>query len=129
MADPFATFRLDGKRGMAVAGRGGVIVNTSSQMGHVGGTNRVPFCAAKYVVEGMTKAMALALAPHGIRVVAIAPTRIETEMARTMFGDPATLEAAKSCIPLGVAGQPSDAAAARLVTDTSLRVDGGGTAR
>jgi len=125
-------------RGMVAAGNGGVIVNVSSQMGHVGGPSRTPYCASKHAVEGMTKAMALELAPHGIRVVAIAPTLIETDMARTMFGDPATLAEVKSRIPLGVAGQPADVAAAllylvspaaRLVTGTSLLVDGGWTAQ
>ena len=125
-------------RGMVAAGNGGVIVNVSSQMGHVGGPSRTPYCASKHAVEGMTKAMALELAPHGIRVVAIAPTLIETDMARTMFGEPATLAEVKSRIPLGVAGQPADVAAAllylvspaaRLVTGTSLLVDGGWTAQ
>ena len=55
----------------AAHGRGrrrGSIVNISSQMGHVGGATRTVYCATKHALEGLTKAMALDLAPHGIRV-------------------------------------------------------------
>lgn len=125
-------------RGMVAAGIKGVIVNTSSQMGHVGGPRRVPYCASKHAVEGMTKAMALELAPHGIRVAAIAPTFIETEMTRTMFADPAFLADVRARIPLDTLGAPPDVTgallylvspAARLVTGSSLLVDGGWTAQ
>ena len=51
-------------RRMAEAGEGGSIVNMSSQMGHVGGPERTVYCATKHALEGMTKAMAIELAPH-----------------------------------------------------------------
>src|SRR5256714_11003071 len=54
--------------------RGGAILNMSSQMGHVGAVNRSVYCLTKHALEGLTKAMALELAPRGIRVVSIAPT-------------------------------------------------------
>ncbi|HEV3008020.1 MAG TPA: SDR family oxidoreductase, partial [Burkholderiales bacterium] len=58
--------------------RGGAIIHMSSQMGHVGAVNRSVYCMTKHALEGLTKAMALELAPHAIRVVSIAPTFIET---------------------------------------------------
>jgi len=66
------------------ASRGGVIINMSSQMGHVGAVNRSVYCLTKHALEGLTKAMALELAPRGIRVVSVAPTFIETPMYRKM---------------------------------------------
>src|SRR5688572_2661207 len=50
------------------AKRGGAIINMSSQMGHVGAVNRSVYCLTKHALEGLTKAMALELAPRGIRV-------------------------------------------------------------
>jgi NAD(P)-dependent dehydrogenase (short-subunit alcohol dehydrogenase family) len=57
----------------------------SSQMGHVGGPRRTVYCATKHAMEGFTKAMAIELAPHNIRVNTIAPTFIETPMTRPFF--------------------------------------------
>lgn len=122
---------------LMVEGRGGAIVNMSSQMGHVGSPNRTVYCMTKHAVEGLTKAMAVELAPKGVRVNALAPTFIETPMTRPMFDDPAFKEFVDRMIPLGKVGQPSDVAAAALylasdvsamVTGHSLRVDGGWTA-
>src|SRR3546814_4736311 len=59
----------------------------SSQMGHVGGARRTLYCASKWAVEGLSKAMALDLAPHKIRVNTIAPTFIETAMTAPFFQD------------------------------------------
>ena len=53
---------------MIAARRGGSIINISSQMGHVGGAEPHIYCASKHALEGLTKAMAIELAPHGIRV-------------------------------------------------------------
>src|SRR5258706_45630 len=87
-----------------------------------------------HAVEGLTKAMALELAPHGIRVVSIAPTFIETPMTRPMMSKPEFAQWVKDRIPAGRVGQPEDVAAAvvfaassaaSLVTGTSLVVDGG----
>jgi NAD(P)-dependent dehydrogenase (short-subunit alcohol dehydrogenase family) len=121
-----------------LASRGGVIVNMSSQMGHVGAVNRSVYCMTKHGLEGLTKAMALELAPHGIRVVSIAPTFIETPMTRPMLARPEFGEWVRSRIPSGRVGRPEDVAAAvvfaaspaaSLVTGTSLVVDGGWTAQ
>ena len=78
----------DGRRNGAKAG-GGVIVNMSSQMGHVGSErDRTVYVMTKHAIEGLTKAMAVELAPKGVRVVSIAPTFIDTPLVRPFFDDP-----------------------------------------
>jgi NAD(P)-dependent dehydrogenase (short-subunit alcohol dehydrogenase family) len=120
------------------ASHGGAIVNMSSQMGHVGAVNRTVYCMTKHAIEGLTKAMALELAPHGIRVVSIAPTFVETPMTRPMMARPEFAQWVKERIPAGRVGQPEDVAAAvvfaaspaaSLITGTSLVIDGGWTAQ
>ena len=60
---------------------GGVIINMSSQMGHVGSErDRTVYVMTKHALEGLTKAMAVELAPKGVRVVSIAPTFVETPL-------------------------------------------------
>jgi NAD(P)-dependent dehydrogenase (short-subunit alcohol dehydrogenase family) len=117
-------------------GHGGAIVFVTSQMGHVGAPLRTVYCAAKHAVEGLTKAMAVELAPHGIRVNAVAPTFVETPMTRPFLAEPAARAAIVDQIPLGRLGTPEEvagavlfAATAELMTGASLRVDGGWTAR
>ena len=68
-------------RGLVAAGRPGSIINISSQMGHVGSPRRSVYCASKHALEGMTKAMAIELAAHAIRVNTVGPTFIETNRA------------------------------------------------
>ena len=118
--------------------RGGCIVHMSSQMGHVGAAGRTVYCLTKHAVEGLTKAMAVELAPRRIRVNSVAPTFIETPMTQPMFEDPAFRQSVLESIPLGRLGQVEDVVgavmylvspAASLVTGHSLRVDGGWTAR
>lgn len=118
--------------------RGGAIINMSSQMGHVGAVNRTVYCLTKHALEGLTKAMALELAPHNIRVNSVAPTFVETPMTAPMFQRPAFRDWVYERIPLGRVGQPEDVAAAvvflaspgaSLITGTSLVIDGGWTAQ
>lgn len=118
--------------------RGGAIINMSSQMGHVGAVNRTVYCMTKHALEGLTKAMALELAPRGIRVVSIAPTFVETPLTRPMMARPDFAQWVQERIPSGRVGQPEDVAAAvvfaaspaaALVTGSSLLVDGGWTAQ
>lgn len=125
-------------RSMLRHGRGGAIVHMSSQMGHVGSPNRTVYCMTKHAIEGLTKAMAVELAPQGIRVNSVAPTFIETPMTAPMLADPSFAAFVKDMIPLGRIGKPEDVAAAvlylaspaaNMVTGTSLLVDGGWTAR
>lgn len=125
-------------RSMLAHGRGGAIVNVTSQMGHVGSPRRTVYCMTKHALEGLTKAMAVELAPAGIRVNSVAPTFIETPMTAPMLADPAFNAFVLDMIPMGRVGQPDDVAAAvvylcspaaSLVTGTSLIIDGGWTAR
>ena len=119
--------------------RSGAIINMSSQMGHVGAVNRSVYCMTKHALEGLTKAMALELAPHAIRVVSIAPTFIETPLYQQMKKNkPEFAQWVNERIPAGKVGQPEDVAAAvvfaaspaaSLMTGTSLVVDGGWTAQ
>ena len=67
--------------------RGGAVINMSSQMGHVGSPHRTVYCLTKHAIEGMTKAMAVELAPHNIRVNAIGPTFLETPMTASYFAN------------------------------------------
>jgi len=124
-------------RRMIEAGSG-VIVNMSSQMGHVGSErSRTAYVMTKHAIEGLTKAMAVELAPQGVRVVSIAPTFVMTPLTRPFFDDPVTKKWILDRIPLGRAGTVEEVAnavvflaspAAALVTGSSLLVDGGWTA-
>jgi NAD(P)-dependent dehydrogenase (short-subunit alcohol dehydrogenase family) len=122
---------------MVAAGVRGSIVNVSSQMGLVGGPRRSVYCATKHALEGLTKAMALDLAPHGIRVNTICPTFVLTDMTRATFADPAMRRMIEDKIALGRVGQPEDlmgpvlflaSDASALMTGSALVVDGGWTA-
>jgi NAD(P)-dependent dehydrogenase (short-subunit alcohol dehydrogenase family) len=125
-------------RALVEAGRGGSLIVIGSQMGHVGAPDRTVYCATKHALEGLVKAAAIELAPYGIRVNAIAPTFIETELTRPMLADPVFAADVLERIPLGRLATPEDIGAAavflasdasRMITGTSLRVDGGWTAR
>jgi NAD(P)-dependent dehydrogenase (short-subunit alcohol dehydrogenase family) len=113
---------------------GGAIVFVSSQMGHVGAPRRSVYCATKHAVEGMTKALAVELAPRGIRVVSLAPTFVATELTAPFLE--AEGDEIVERIPLGrlatlqeVAAAAVFAASAGSVTGCSIRVDGGWTAQ
>lgn len=122
---------------MIDTGTKGSLIHMGSQMGHVGGPNRSLYCASKWALEGMSKAMALDLAPHGIRSNTIAPTFIETPMTKPFFEDKAFLDSVLAKIKLGRLGTVEDlmgpvlflaSDASALMTGTSLVVDGGWTA-
>jgi NAD(P)-dependent dehydrogenase (short-subunit alcohol dehydrogenase family) len=117
--------------------KGGSLIHMGSQMGHVGGPNRSLYCGSKWALEGMNKAFALDLAPHGIRSNTIAPTFIETPLTRPYFDDPAFKASVLAKIKLGRIGQVEDlmgavvflaSDASALMTGTSMVVDGGWTA-
>jgi NAD(P)-dependent dehydrogenase (short-subunit alcohol dehydrogenase family) len=124
-------------RRMVQAGRKGSIIHISSQMGHVGGARRTVYCTTKHGIEGLTKAMAIDLAPHGIRVNSIGPTYIETPLTAPFWQDKAFLADTVRRIKLGRLGQVEDlmgaavflaSDAAALITGSSVVVDGGWTA-
>ena len=125
-------------RTMVKAGGGGVIINITSQMGHVGSPGRTVYCMTKHALEGLTKAMAVELAPHNIRVNSVAPTFVETPLTAPMLAKPEFRAFVDAMIPLGRIGKPDDVAAAvlylaspaaNMVTGTSLLIDGGWTAQ
>lgn len=120
----------DAKEGRAP----GVIVNMSSINAQVAIGNQVPYAVSKGGVNQLTKVMALALAPHGIRVNAIAPGSVQTEMLRAVNADAAARERLLSRTPLGRIGGAEEIAgvAAFLagadggyVTGEVVVVDGG----
>lgn len=124
-------------RAMVTSGRQGSIINMSSQMGHVGGDRRSVYCATKHAIEGLTKAMAIELGPHGIRVNTLCPTFIETPMTRPFFEDAEFSRQVLGKIKLGRVGRVDDLLgailflagdASSLMTGSALMVDGGWTA-
>jgi NAD(P)-dependent dehydrogenase (short-subunit alcohol dehydrogenase family) len=115
----------------------GSIVNISSQMGHVGAARRTVYCASKHAMEGFTKAMAVELGPHNIRVNSVGPTFIETPLTRPFFENAAFKAEVLSKIKLGRLGQLEEVTgaivflaseASSLITGSALVVDGGWTA-
>jgi NAD(P)-dependent dehydrogenase (short-subunit alcohol dehydrogenase family) len=122
---------------MIAEGKAGSLIHMSSQMGHVGSAGRSLYCASKWALEGMNKAIALDLAPHRIRSNTIAPTFIETPLTAPYLDDPDFRRDVLARIKLGRLGRPEDVMgaivylasdAAAFVTGTSLRVDAGWTA-
>ena len=124
-------------KGMIEAGKGGSIIHTSSQMGHVGGIDRSVYCGTKFGIEGVTKASAIELAEHQIRVNTICPTFIRTPMTQSTFDNPERRAWVEEKIKLGRVGEVEDimgavvflaSDAAALITGTSIIIDGGWTA-
>jgi len=115
----------------------GSIINISSQMGHVGAARRTVYCASKHAMEGFTKAMAIELAPHNIRVNSLGPTFLETPMTKPFFENKAFRDEVLSKIKLGRLGQLDELTgaivflasdASSLMTGSALVLDGGWTA-
>jgi NAD(P)-dependent dehydrogenase (short-subunit alcohol dehydrogenase family) len=129
----FALTRAAGRR-MVPRGRGTIIM-ISSMAAYYGIDRVVAYAASKSAVEGMVKVLASEFSKDGVRVNAIAPGFIETEMSRTaMNSDPDRRDRAMRRTPMGKFGKPSDighaavflaSEAARYVTGASLPVDGG----
>jgi NAD(P)-dependent dehydrogenase (short-subunit alcohol dehydrogenase family) len=122
---------------MIAAGLRGSLIHIGSQMGHVAGANRSLYCASKWGLEGLNKAMAVDLAPLGIRSNIIAPTFIETPMTEPFLADPSFRADVLAKIKLGRLGRVEDlmgaavflaSDASAMVTGSSLLVDGGWTA-
>jgi 2-deoxy-D-gluconate 3-dehydrogenase len=124
-------------RQMVAQGRGGRIINMASQMAEVGFYKRAAYCASKSGMLGFTRAMAVELAPHGIRVNAVGPTFIDSPLARTMLEDKDIADEVMRRLPIGRLGRIEEVAAAvvflatdgaDLITGHHLLVDGGWTA-
>jgi len=124
-------------RRLIEAKRPGSIINVSSQMGHVGAARRSVYCASKHAMEGFTKAMAIELAPHNVRVNSLGPTFLETPMTRPFFEDKTFRAEVLAKIKLGRLGQLDELTgaivflasdASSLMTGAALVLDGGWTA-
>lgn len=124
-------------RRLVAAERPGSLITISSQMGRIGGLDRSVYCASKHAVEGFTKAMAIELGPHGVRVNTVGPTFIRTPLTEPTFQDPDKRAWIEAKIKLGRVGTVEDVMgavvylasdASSLVTGAALLVDGGWTA-
>lgn len=132
-------------RQMVAAGRGGVLVTiTSTASFRAHGPGMAAYVSSKHAVHGLTKSLAIELAPHGIRVLSVAPTAIDTPgvesqraaMAAAGAGD--LVEQVASQLPLGRIGVPDDVARvvlfavsglAGFMTGSTLAVDAGDLVR
>ena len=105
---------------------GGVVINMSSINGVVAIPTIAPYVSSKGGVNQLTKAMALSLAPHGIRVNAIGPGSIATEMGLAVLNDPEKRRGAMSRTPLGRMGEPEEIGrvAVFLASDDSSYITG-----
>jgi NAD(P)-dependent dehydrogenase (short-subunit alcohol dehydrogenase family) len=116
----------------------GAIVNIASQAGIVGIEERAAYGTSKAGLIHLTKILALEWAPAGIRVNAVAPTFVRTELTASTLSRPDWAAELLSRIPIGRFGEPEDIAgavafllsdAASLITGHTLAIDGGYTIR
>lgn len=116
----------------------GVIVNTSSRVGSIGDPGSSAYVASKHGVLGLTKTGAIEAGPFGIRVNAVCPGAIKTNMMKTLLGDIDPDKIAGKTTPAGRAGTPEEIANAVLwlcsdeasfVSGHALSVDGGWCAK
>lgn len=121
-------------RQMVRQGGGGSIVNVTSQLAEVARPGGANYVASKGGARSLTQAMALDLAPHRIRVNAIAPGPTLTGLTRARYADPERRRATIADIPLGRIGDPEDLVGAvlylasdesRWCTGSTVTVDGG----
>ena len=115
-------------------GKGGAIVNVSSQASKVALADHLAYCASKGALDQLTRVLALELGPHNIRVNSVNPTVTLTPMGKMAWGDPAKSGPMLAKIPLGKFADPIDVAHAvafllsdqsRMITGVTLPVDGG----
>lgn len=118
-----------------IAQGGGCIINISSMAAQYGLPKVIAYSASKTAIDGMTRAMAVELSPKGIRVNAIAPGFIYSDMtAKALDSDPERKAKVFGRTPMGIMGQPEDigeaarflgSEAAKYITGVVLPVDGG----
>jgi 2-deoxy-D-gluconate 3-dehydrogenase len=122
---------------MIARGKGGKIINMASQIGLVGYSERVTYCAAKAGVINMTRVLAFEWAKHKINVNAVAPTFVNTPFVAHLLKDENIRQEVISRIPMGRIAEPEDvigaviflaSPASDMVTGHTLVVDGGWTA-
>lgn len=115
-------------------GKRGSIVNVTSVSAKLAGATQASYCASKGALDSLTRVMAVALAPHGIRVNALAPGPTRTGMADSVWENEDALAPVLSRTPLGRFAEPDEQAAvavflvsddASFMTGESIYVDGG----
>ncbi|KAK3740705.1 hypothetical protein QZH41_019076 [Actinostola sp. cb2023] len=119
---------------MVAGGLGGAIVNVSSQASQVALQNHTLYCTTKAALDMLTKAMALELGPHQIRVNSVNPTVVWTDMGRRAWSDPIKSKPMLDRIPLGKFAEEEDVVhaimfllsdKAAMINGAMLPVDGG----
>jgi NAD(P)-dependent dehydrogenase (short-subunit alcohol dehydrogenase family) len=118
----------------AIKATKGVVINVASIAAYAGQGGSLGYSPSKGAIKMFTQSLAAELAPHGVRVNALAPGVIETPMTAATREDPKRLEAFMSRIPMGRVGQTEDLVGptiflasdmSRFVTGVTLPVDGG----
>lgn len=121
-------------KSMVASGIEGAIVNMSSVNAQVAIPSIAAYCASKGGIMQLTKAAALALAPHNIRVNAVGPGSIDTDMMAAVNADPAAMQMVMSRTPLKRIGSPREigdvvaflaSEKASYITGETIYVDGG----
>jgi len=116
----------------------GRIINLGSILSSIAIAGRAAYAASKHGVLGLTRALALEWAPHGVTVNCLCPGPFETPMNRQLMSDPVAYQTFIAKIPMGRWGQPEEldgailflaSPASSFVTGTALYVDGGWTAQ
>lgn len=119
---------------MIARGSGGAIVNVSSQASMIALKDHTLYCSTKAAMDMFTKSLALELGPHKIRVNAVNPTVVLTDMGRLGWSDPAKAKPMLDTIPLGRFAEVEDVVhsiiyllsdKANMITGTMLPIDGG----
>lgn len=132
----FFCARAAGRR--MITRRRGAIVNVASAAGLIPAEERAAYCASKAGVVMLTKELALEWAPFGVRVNAVAPTFVETDLAAQTLDRPGMRERWNARIPLGRIATIADVVAgvrylaspaAEFITGVTLPIDGGLTMR
>jgi Dehydrogenases with different specificities (related to short-chain alcohol dehydrogenases) len=122
-------------RSMVAQGRGSIVL-VSSQIGLLGHPRATAYAASKAAVNGLVRALAVELAPDGVRANAVAPGPVETPMTEVARADPLRSQKLLGHVPLGRFGKPEEVAEAILfllsdkaafITGQTLCVDGGYT--
>ena len=130
------TFRVTTAAYQALRKAHGTVVNLGSTNGYIAVTNTLGYCVSKAAVMHMARVLALEWAPDGIRVNAVGPTIVPTDMTSDVRGDGAYMDDKLGSIPLGRMAEAQDVAdtityllspAASMVTGQTVFVDGGAT--
>lgn len=121
-------------RSLVDRGQSGCIIHVTSVAGLTGVADRAAYVASKHAVVGLTKEMALELGPHAIRVNAVAPGPVLTNLTRPLLEKPGAVERVKASQPLGRWGEASEVAdlilflasnEAAFITGETVTIDGG----